>query len=131
MDIYASSEKDLVNKYLQLAGYMAGWNKRETEVAVAMVLVYAKLHRNKAAGIYDDDEDTKDLDIMGLLRRPETLHNIALYLGMHFSSFRNYVSKLKTKGFFVGGSINPVFLVLDIEKVVTINIKYVGDKKET
>jgi len=120
MEITATSEKDFITKYVSLVGSLAGFNKRETEVAVVLVLVYRRIQTEKANQPEDTPEEEVIRDVMEHLKTTPVLHNIAKYLDMPFTSFRNYVSKLKQKGFFVEGSINPSYLPEGNKALITI-----------
>lgn len=111
MVINVTTEKDFVTKCLTMLGALSKWSKKETDVAIAMVLVYRMLQKRKTM----QDENTPEEDridvVMDKVKQKEVLANLALYLDMPFTSFRNYVSKLKSKGFFIDGTINPMFLL--------------------
>lgn len=127
MNIEVRTDKDLVERYVSLVGFMSGLNRREIEVATAIVLVYRRIVRKVKEGELEFTDDNPDL--MAYLKDPTTLSNLALYLGMEFSSFRNYVSKLKSRGFFVGGVINPIFLPELYTGVIKLEFK-VGAENE-
>jgi len=110
MELHATSEKDLITKYVTLLGTLASFNKRETEVAIAFVLVYRRIKELQDSQDDDTPEEEIITDIMTELKAPDTLQNMVKKLDMPFSSFRKYVAYLKQKGFFKEGDINPMFI---------------------
>lgn len=126
MKIETATEKDFFQKYYTLLSPMTGWTAREIEVAVAMAVVYRKLQRKKNTQDENTPEKERIGDVMEALKRPEVLNNLIRYLDMPFVSFRNYVSKLKAKGFFSDGSIAPLFLPMNGH--VSIDIVLKSDK---
>ena len=110
MELHATSEKDLITKYVTLLGTLASFNKRETEVAIAFVLVYRRIKELQDSQDDDTPEEEIITDIMTELKAPDTLQNMVKKLDMPFSSFRKYVAYLKQKGFFREGDINPMFI---------------------
>ena len=121
MEIQATSEKDFITKYVTLLGVLSHFNKRETEVAVVLVMVYRKIRLAKSKQDEDTPEEDVITSVMDTLKGSETLHSIAKYLDMPFTSFRNYVSKLKAKRFFVEGDINPIFVPEGMDGNITIS----------
>lgn len=125
MNIEAATEKEFLTKYYTMISPMTGWTAREIEVAVAMVMVYRRLQLKKEAQDENTPEEERIDDIMVALKKPEVLNNLVLYLGMPFTSFRNYLTKLKSKRFFIEGTINPIFIPEGGEVEIKIVLKRV------
>ena len=118
MTLHATSEKDLVHKYVTLLGVMHNFNHRETEVAVMFVMTYRNVQR--AMDAQDDETPEEDYitDVFSTVKEMST--KMATLLDMPFMSFRKYVKNLKNKGFFMDGNINPIFLPDEEEAQITI-----------
>lgn len=110
MELRVTSENDLVNRYVSVVGFIYGLNPRESAVATAFVVAYMNLSKVQSTQTEETPEEELITDVMVEVKSTEVLHGMVKFLGMPFTSFRNYVTKIKDKGFFVKGEINPDFL---------------------
>lgn len=110
MKLIVTSEHDLVVKYVSVVGFLYSLNKRESEVATSFVVAYRNISLIKANQDDQTPEEELVTDVMAVVRSSEVLHDMVKYLDMPFTSFRNYVAKIKVKGFFIKGKINPDFI---------------------
>jgi len=131
MIIEVRDNRELVAKYLTIISSLTGWSRKETEVAIAIVQLYTKLQQKRAdiiQELVDNGESTDEVPTtMEMFKDKSTLKGLSMYLNLPFSSFRNYISKLKASGFFIAGDINPIYLGISDE--VEIKIK-VSDEQE-
>ena len=118
MVIEAEDERDFISKYISVVSKMtSNFNPREIQVATEFVFRYRTLYSSYCKL---SKETQSTFDIMDNIKSRKSLDNMVSTLDMSFGVFRNYVSSLKNKGFFISGKINSIYIPEDNKAVITI-----------
>lgn len=120
MIIKAISKEDYINKYMLTLKGIYKFSDREFEVARELVYRYF-IVREGLSSLSVKDKDK--INIMELLKKPDSLKFITDNLSMNFEVFREYIKSLKEKQFFLNGDINPIFIPNEGQTQITIKWK--------
>jgi hypothetical protein len=117
MTIEVHDLKEFVYRWVECVSFHYELYPREIAVAKQFVLRYAVLSKAK--------ENLKgkaaiDYNVMTEVKSKDSLTYMREELEMSFPVFKEYVRKLKSKGFFVDSTINSEFLVTGTEKSITV-----------
>jgi hypothetical protein len=120
MDIVLSDERSYVFSYVQLL--QAKYKLTDREAQIASLLVYRYRILESVRSKFSTKKKREEYDPMVELKKPDTLKIITKELDMDFDIFRNYIKILKSKQFFVKGSIAPEFI--PVGDVTTITVRW-------
>jgi hypothetical protein len=126
MVIRVKNNNMYVRKYIEIMGTVYSITGRELDVVHQFVLAYIKFsdYIKEMEKNIEDGKDDKLYDVPSvhdLIKESKTLKSMREELNMSIPVFRNYVSSVKRKGFFLsGGRINKDFIPDKAETVITI-----------
>jgi len=127
MVVKVRGTKMYTRKYIEVIGTIYGISGRELDVVHVFVLSHIEKDRlrSKLLKANEDISDTEDkLDvpsISSMVKDPDNIKKLRESIHMSVPVFRNYVSVIKKKGFFLnGGALNKDFIPSDTETTIKI-----------